>query len=216
MRSSFKLYIALASLVAFILWSALLLIVDVHPIGPNGSSVGFAALNGGFHRLTGVHMGLYTVTDWLGLVPIAFVLGFAVLGFVQLVKRKSLAAVDRNIIFLGIFYVAVGVVFLLFEKLEVNYRPVLINGVLEASYPSSTTLLSLCVIPTAVMQLGGRIKKTWLRRTVSVLLWGFTVFMVIGRVISGVHWLTDIIGGLLVSVALVSTYSFFAEDKISE
>lgn len=51
-------------------------LIDVRAIGPNGSTVGFAALNGRIHDLTGVHMTLYILTDWLGLVPVAFMLGF--------------------------------------------------------------------------------------------------------------------------------------------
>lgn len=53
---------------AFAVWTAAVKCVDVQAIGPNGSSVGLAAINAAIHELTGVHMALYTVTDWLGLI----------------------------------------------------------------------------------------------------------------------------------------------------
>lgn len=193
---------ALACLGAFILWTILVQVVDVRPIGPEGSGVGFAALNGWFHELTDVHMVLYDLTDRLSLIPLGFVVGFGVLGFVQLIRRR----LEWSIIVLGIFYVMVLACFALFEVLVINYRPVLIEGVLEASYPSSTTMLCLCVMPTAVMQLHSRGCKRWM----SVILTAFTIFMVAARAISGVHWLTDIIGGALLSAALVGLYDTFA------
>ena len=206
-KNSWRVASGLIILALFVLWTALVVCVDVRAIGPEGSSVGFAAVNGAFHALTGVHMGLYTLTDWLGIVPFVFVFGFAVLGLVQLIKRRSLLKVDRSILALGVFYIIVAIVYLLFEFVVVNRRPVLIEGVLEPSYPSSTTMLVLCVIPTAMMQLAWRMKSAPARAVVLILLGAFTVFMVVGRLISGVHWLTDIIGGVLVSAGLVALYA---------
>ena len=208
MKKMKSLWIGLAFLVAFALWTALVRFIDVQAIGPNGSSVGFAALNKAVHETIGAHWGLYTVTDWLGLIPIGFVLGFAVLGLVQLVQRRSLFKVDRSILVLGGFYIVVMAMYLLFEEFVINYRPVLIDSNLEASYPSSTTMLALCVLPTAMMQLKSRIRHIAVRRAVLVILGVLTAFMVIGRLISGVHWLTDIIGGVLLSVGLVMFYTF--------
>ena len=203
--------VALGTLAAFALWTFLIRCVDVQPIGPNGSRVGFAAINGAFHALTGVHWALYTLTDWLGLVPVAFALGFAVLGLVQLISRRSLRRVDGSILVLGAFYIAVMAAYLLFEKFAVNYRPVLIDGFLEASYPSSTTLLTLCVMPTAMLQLSRRLRSGRLRSLVLAVLAAFTAFMVVGRLLSGVHWLTDIVGGVLLSAAIVCLYAAAAD-----
>ena len=199
---------ALGALAAFALWTVLLRFVDVQPIGPDGSRVGFASINGAFHALTGVHWTLYTLTDWLGLVPIGIAIGFAVLGLVQLLRRKSLLKVDRDILLLGGFYLVVLAVYVLFETVVINYRPVLIGGKLEASYPSSTTVLALCILPTAMMQLQTRIRREAVRRAVLGILAAFTVFMVAGRLISGVHWLSDITGGVLLSAGLVMLYAF--------
>ena len=193
-------------LTMFVLWTVLVRFVDVRAIGPDGSSVGFATLNGFVHELTGVNWLLYTVTDWLGLVPIAVALGFAILGLVQLIKRKSLWKVDYTILALGVYYIVVMAAYVFFEMVVINYRPTLIDGHLEASYPSSTTMLVMCVMPTAAMQLNVRIKNTVLRRCAIIAIVAFTAFMVIGRLISGVHWITDIIGGALLSAGLVAMY----------
>jgi undecaprenyl-diphosphatase len=181
----------------------------VRAIGPLGSTVGFAALNGYARDLIGVNMSLYVITDWFGLVPIATALGFAILGLVQWIKRKNIWKVDHSILALGVFYVVVIAVYLLFEFVEVNYRPVLIDGYLEVSYPSSTTMLVMCVMPTAAMQASSRIKSRVFRQCVLFAIIAFVAFMIVGRILSGVHWITDIIGGALISVGLVMTYKAF-------
>ena len=199
-------FVGVSLLAAFVLWTVLIRFVDVRAIGPEGLSVGFATLNGFVHELTGVNWFLYTVTDWLGLVPIAVVFGFAILGLVQWIKRKSLFKVDRSILVLGGFYIVVMAVYILFEMVVINYRPILIDGYLEASYPSSTTMLVMCVMPTAMMQLRARIKNKVFSRCVMVAITAFIAFMVMGRLVSGVHWITDIIGGALFSTAIVLMY----------
>lgn len=206
-------YIPLYFIVEFIVWTILISFVDVKEIGPQNSSVGFATLNGFFHNLTGANMSIYTITDWLGLVPIAFCLGFAILGIIEWVKRKSILKVDYSILILGLFYIVVIAVYLLFEEVVINYRPVLINGYLEASYPSSTTMLVMCVMPTAIMQFNNRIKNKILRNSICLIIIAFIAFMVIGRLISGVHWLTDIIGGALLSTGLVMMYYYVSKIK---
>lgn len=202
-----NLYLSGLFFLLFLLWTMALKFVDVLPIGPNGSQVGFASLNGFFHGIKGVHMMIYTITDWLGLVPIIFALGFVILGLSQLIKRKNLRRVDSDILILGGFYVIVMVAYILFEIFTINFRPVLIDGILEASYPSSTTLLVLCIMPTAIMQLHQRMKPSITKRTIEYVLAGFTIFMVWGRLISGVHWLSDIVGGVLLSASLVLMYA---------
>ena len=199
--------------IAFVVWTVLISIVDVRAIGPNGSLVGFGGLNGWFHGLTGANMSLYVITDWLGLVPFGVAFVFAVMGLSQWIKRKDLLKVDGSIIALGCFYIAVIAVYVFFEAVVINYRPILIGGILEASYPSSTTMLVMCVMPTAMMQVSKRVKNKAMKYLLIILISIFTVFMVVGRIISGVHWLSDIIGGALISAALVLAYHTAAKEK---
>ena len=201
-----RIFVGAGFLAAFVLWTVLVSLVDIGAIGPDGSSVGFATLNGYVHKFTGVNFHLYTITDWLGLVPIGVAFGFAMLGLAQWIKRKSLLKVDRSLLALGGFYVVVLAAYLFFEIVVINYRPVLLGGYLEASYPSSTTMLVMCVMPAAMIQLHARIKNRVFRRCVMISIAVFIVFMVIGRLVSGVHWLSDIIGGALISAGLVMIY----------
>ena len=197
-------------LLASLLWTALIRSVDVQAAGPTGTKVGFAAFNLWFHKLTGVHMTLYTITDWLGLVPIAVCLGFGMVGFFQLIRRKSLLMVDPDIILLGVYYILVIIAYLVFEMVPVNYRPILIGGVLEASYPSSTTLLVLSVMPTLKFQIDRRAEKPLIRNAAGVFAIMFSAFMVTGRLIAGVHWATDIIGAIFLSRGLFLLYRYAA------
>lgn len=193
-------------LAAFAVWTFLIQTVDVQQIGPRQSAVGFATVNGWFHHLTNVHWMLYTLTDWLGLVPIVVCLLFACVGLAQLVQRRSLLKVDLDILLLGVYYVLVIFAYLLFEMVPLNYRPVLIEDILETAYPSSTTLLVLSVMPTLHFQAERRLKNSALRRCIRVLTVLFSVFMVVGRFLSGVHWLTDIVGAILLSGGLFLLY----------
>lgn len=190
-------------LTLFLLWTWLIRTVDVQPVGPGGTAVGFATLNSRFHDLTGVHMGIYTATDWLGLVPMGVCFLFAGLGLLQLIRRRKLRKVDGDILLLGIYYTLVIGCYLAFEMYPVNYRPILIAGRLEASYPSSTTLLVLSVMPTLTFQARRRWKHAAVIQFLTTL---FSVAMVFGRLISGVHWLTDIVGSLLLSGGLYWLY----------
>lgn len=119
---------------------------------------------------------------------------------------------DRSILALGGFYIAVIAMYVLFELMPINYRPVLIDGCLEVSYPSSTTLMTMCVMPTAIMQLNGRIKSKALSRAFFLVIAVFTAFMVVGRLVSGVHWITDIIGGALLSAGLIFAYCWIITE----
>lgn len=200
------LFIGGAFILVFVIWTAMIQLVDVAPVGVNGTEVGFATFNCWFHKLTGVHMVLYTITDWLGLVPIVICMIFGGIGFVQLVKRRSLFKVDYDIIFLGIYYVIVIFGYLIFEMIPINYRPILIEGFMEASYPSSTTLLVLSVMPTLNFQVNRRLENDSAKKLICTFANIFSAFMVIGRLVSGVHWFTDIVGSVMLSIGLFCIY----------
>ncbi len=191
---------------AFAAWTVLIQTADVRPWGQNGTNIGFAALNCWFFSLTGVHLLLYTVTDWLGLVPLAVCMAFGVIGLAQLIERRSLLKVDYDITLLGIYYFIVILGYLIFEMIPINYRPIPIEGRMETSYPSSTTLLVLSVMPTLVFQTKRRVKNPAVRSAVCTVTVLFSAFMVIGRLVSGVHWFTDIFGGMLLSAGLFYVY----------
>ena len=197
-------------ILVFAVWTILIQKVDVQPAGSYEpqKDVGFAGINTWFHGLTGFSETLYKITDWLGLVPIAICIGFGILGLIQMIKRKSLLKVDTDIILLGIFYIVVIAGYLLFEKITINYRPVLVDGLAkpESSYPSSTTLLVLSVMPTLIFQVNRRMENVNAKKSVTIIAVLFTAFMLIGRTVAGVHWLTDILGAVFLSAGLYLVY----------
>ena len=201
-----KLIIAITLLLCFVFWTLLILTIDVKPVGVNNTDIGFATLNTWFHRLVGIHMSLYMITDWLSLFPLSVCSLFAGIGLGQLIRRKSLKKVDKDIILLGIYYLLVIICFVGFEFMPINYRPILIEGVMEVSYPSSTTLLVLSVMPTLIFQAKRRLTNGTFRNLVCIFTYFYSAFMVIGRLLSGVHWLTDIVGGMLLSAGLFLMY----------
>ena len=169
--------------------------------------VGFATINQFVFDLIGVHSIWYDITGWLGVFAILVALGFAAVGLYQLLKRKSLRKVDREISILGTFYVLVIGFYLFFEQVVINYRPVILDNVLEPSYPSSHTILVVCIMATAALQLHSffpnKKKFCFGMDLVAAFLVTLTV---IGRLMAGVHWFTDLVGGLLLSAALVALY----------
>ncbi len=175
------LWIGCIFIASFVIWTLLIQAVDVQPLGVNGTNIGFATINCWFYRLTGVHMVIYTITDWLGLIPIFICMIFGGIGCIQLLKRRSLLKVDYDIIFLGVYYILVIFGYLIFEMIPINYRPILIEGFMEVSYPSSTTLLVLCVMPTLIEQINRRSKNEIVKKVIKALVICFSTFMVFGR-----------------------------------
>lgn len=204
--------IAMILTVISIIYTYLVKVVDVKAIGPNGSVVGFAKFNDGFRNLVGHHMGLYKITEILGLIVILIVLIYGLLGLVQLIKRKSLVKVDRELILLGTLYVLMAVVYVFFEKFIINYRPIIIDGELEASYPSSHTILAICICVSSLIVSRKYLSDKYLKiANVITILLLLGVFL--GRVISGVHWISDILGGVIIASTLLMYFYVLYDTK---
>jgi len=211
-RNIRKIVIGLLLVLVFIIWTFLVQNIDVGQIGPNNTSVGFSLINKRFHDLTGVDMPLYIITDWLGIVPFIICGIFGLLGLSQLINRKNLFKVDYDITILGIYYIIVISVFVLFNIVAINYRPILIENKLEISYPSSTTLLVISVMPTLKFQIDRRINNRIALFINNLFVYCFITFMVVGRLVSGVHWFTDIIGATLIGVGLFLIYDGIVDN----
>ena len=187
-----------------IIYIIMLKTIDVKPIGPYHTKVGFAAINNFVHIHLPKNMIWYNITKYLGYLTFILIIYYAIIGLKQLIKNKSLKKVDKKILLLGAFYVLVGIVYIIFEKVIINYRPVLMEGELEASFPSSHTMLALCVCASSLVMSKNYIKSEKAKQILDIVTWVVMVVLVIGRLISGVHWLTDIIGGIIISGFLLS------------
>ncbi len=179
------------------------------------AELGFAGINQAVFASLGQNELWYEMTELLGVMALGIAAIFALIGLYQLVTRKRLLAVDREILLLAVFYVLVAVFYLFFEMAVVNYRPVLTDGTLEASYPSSHAMLACSFFLSAPFAARHLIESRVLRVTVTALAALTAALTVVGRLLSGVHWLTDIIGAILLSAALVTLYvaalSFFEQ-----
>lgn len=196
-------------IVLAIIYTILVKHIDVQAIGPKKALVGFATINKFIFNLIGVNTSFYHITDWLGLIPLFIGFIYATIGFIQLIKRKSLFKVDKEIIGLGVFYIILIELYVFFEIYVINYRPILMNGILEASYPSSHTLLSICVCGSSLMinEVLFNDKKIFkIENIISIL---SICIIVLGRLISGVHWFSDIVGSILISMALLKMLSIY-------
>ena len=190
--------------------------IDVKPIGPFGSKVGFAGINSFVHKQVGLNMGWYRLSKYLGYITFLIIFYYGYLGLMQLVERKKLFKVDKRLLVLGFFYILVGIVYVFFEKVVINYRPVILNGELEASFPSSHTMLGICVCLSSLFISKYYVKDKRYLKYFNICTFLIMILLVISRTLSGVHWITDIIGGIIISVFLISVfYLFIYTPKVS-
>ena len=195
-------------------FSLLAVMVDRAAIGPNGTSVGFSALNGAFAGAFGYNEVFDMVSDVMMGISFLVVISFAVMGVKELVRRKSISKVDKAILGLGIIYVAVAVIYVAFDKIPVNYRPIIPPGEteLKTSYPSTHTLIIVTVMGSAMVAWERVIKN---ERLVRILKIAAVIVMAVGvlsRLFAGVHWFTDIIAGILFSLTLISFYTAWSTN----
>ncbi|CCY94408.1 pAP2 family protein [Firmicutes bacterium CAG:884] len=189
-------------LILSVVFTLLVKNIDVKAIGPNESLVGFADINKLFHNLIGSNMAIYKITEIIGLIPLLIAFIYVIIGIKQLITRKSLLKVDKEIYLLGLFYILVLGVYIFFEKVVINYRPVLIDNILEPSYPSSHTLMSICICISSIM-INKKLFRNNLADIENIISIIVMVLIIVGRIISGVHWFTDILGGIIISSTLV-------------
>ena len=197
-----------AGLILFaIIYTCLVKVVDVQPVGAEGSNIGFATINKFVFDNIGFNNIWYKITEILGYVPILFVGVYGLIGMYQLIKGKSFAKVDKELICLAIFYVIVIALYVFFEKVIINYRPVILDEGLEASYPSSHTLMSLCLCGSSIL-INKKLFKNKYTNIMNIINYIMIIVIVVGRLISGVHWFTDILGGIIISSALLKTFKY--------
>ena len=193
----------------FVILLACVKCADVAAIGPAGTSIGLAGINGAARTAIGLNLSLREISEWLGKLAIALVLAFVCVGLVQFIRRKSLKKVDRELLALGCLYAALACCYIFFEKVIINYRPVILPGEAapEASFPSSHAMLACVIFGSAALLAGRYVKDRTLRLLLMLLCVLLAAAAVLLRLFSGVHWLTDILAGVLLGAALLELYA---------
>ncbi len=184
----------------------LLLTFDLRPIGPQNTVIGLAGINKWFYDLLGTNELCYEITEYLGLAAFGAVGIIALVALAEWIKRKSLWKIGFDLWLTVAFLGLMAVLYVLFEVVIINYRPVLEEGEIAASFPSSHTMLVFCVM-WASAWCAHRIPWRGVRITVQTLCILILLVTAVGRLLSGVHWFTDILGGVLVSLSLGCFYS---------
>lgn len=216
-KSKKKFMIAGGLLFVFILFTVAVMKVDVAAIGPKDSLVGLSKINDFMFKKLGTHPIWDMITEVLLVTAFLIVLLFGVIGIKQLIERKSLWKVEHGILLLAVFYVFLAAFYELFEVVVVNYRPILEDGELAASFPSSHTMLICSIVGSAMVLVYRMLTNKVVRNAVEIIGGIILILAVIGRLLAGVHWFTDILGGVLLSAALVMFYdaSVVYMDEIS-
>ncbi|MBR5782588.1 MAG: phosphatase PAP2 family protein [Clostridia bacterium] len=200
--------------VLFALFIALILavlFVDVQAIGPNDSEIGLSTLNGRFFDKFSGNIFWYSVTETLGYAAVVVMAIFIGMALGQLYKRKSLKRVDGALIALITVYTLLAFLYVFFEIVIINYRPVLEENALAASFPSSHTMLICTAMLSGCLHMERLTEDKVIRGVATAFAYIVVIITVVGRALSGVHWLTDIIGGVLISAALVMLYIGLSE-----
>ncbi|MBE5848493.1 MAG: phosphatase PAP2 family protein [Lachnospiraceae bacterium] len=198
-----------AFLIAFVLFTLAVYFVDVKPIGPHNSEVGLATLNRAVHDAIGMHGTAYTISKLIGYLCFAICGFFAAIGAMQFLTTKKLSAVDGDIRALGLIYVITAAIYVLFEILIINYRPVVRDEGLEASYPSSHTMIILVVLGTLAVFLQRKVRVSMIRTVAVMITDVIAATGVMARLLSGCHWLTDVLGSIILSISLIMLHCAF-------
>lgn len=186
--------------------------VDLGYVASTGSVVGFSSVNIPFAERFAFNEIFYKVSEILGYLAFAVIALFALIGLFQLIKGKSFKKVDSDLYALALTYVFTIALYTFFDKvLVINLRPLIVPGdlALEPSFPSSHTLLSVVVFGTAISECG-KINKSWVKGIFTFVLSILMVGTVLFRLFSGVHWVTDIVGGILWGEALMALFQLFS------
>lgn len=198
-----------ALMLVFILFTVLVKTIDLSYVPPKGTPIGFSSLNCAVFEALGTNDVAYYISEALGLFVLVIPFVFAVSALVQWIKRKSLFRIDRDLWVLFAAYALTLAFYCFFEIVVINYRPIRIDGVTEASYPSSHTLLAIVIAGISFLQIRQRIKKAQIRIP---LLCAVTLLMIaipVLRLLSGVHWVTDIVAAILLGSSIIFLYHGF-------
>ncbi len=143
-------------------------------------------------------------SDVILYISILFILGLIIYGIYQLYKRKSLFKVDKDIILTGFGFVFIIIIWFIFDKfIDINYRPIAVNGSAQTSFPSTHVMLA-CFSLLATTRI--ILKRNTNELKYNIITYGGVSILVIlcslGRILSKMHWTTDVLGAIFISLAI--------------
>lgn len=193
-------------IISFVVFTLIVKTVDVAIVGPAGSSVGLSHLNAKIFNAVGTSSVMDKLTDICLVLSIIVAFSIVCIGVVQLAKRKSLFKVDKSILWLVLVYILMALTYIFFEFVVINFRPILANGQIEPSYPSSHTLIVCCIMVSSIFVMNNLFTNKILKYGYLAGATTITIFNAVGRLLSGMHWFTDIIGAILLSAVIIMLY----------
>ncbi len=144
------------------------------------------------------------ITDIILVAALAVFAVFAILGLYQWIKRKSLKKVDKPLLLSLIPLSLMAATFIIFEKfLVLNTRP---NGSGEPSFPSTHTMVVATIFLLTAIILPNYIKSKTARIIMDIVMLLFIILVSIGRVLANMHWVSDVVGGLIFAAIFAVIY----------
>lgn len=204
-KTSFTMSLIL--LAVSVIFTLLVAFVGRAPVGPENSEVDFAALNAALHDQFGYNTVFYGISSVLGYLTILTALINCVGYLANLIKKKDLRMVRADLTATLGIYILLAVLYLVFEFVVINYRPVILEEGLEASFPSTHSMLAIAVMFSAAQQVRTGMKESGIRNILILLCVLTGVLTPVTRFFSGVHWFTDILGGVLYGLFLTSLFA---------
>lgn len=214
MKAKYYLIVCATLLVAFLALWCCVVFVDVQRVGANDTTLGLASVNLAVFLLLGQDATWDYVTDWLTVVCILVGASVGAKAFFQAVMRKSVKKVDTELyVVLGCYLLALAFV-ALFEIVPVNYRPLLAQGNLQASFPSTHALICIVSVGETLFTATFRKCRKPLQLTICALFALCCVAVCLGRLLAGAHWLTDVVASVLLGGAIVALCGFLCQKVV--
>lgn len=151
------------------------------------------------------------ITDIILISSILSLSVFAILGLCQLFSRKSIKKVDRSLLAMFIPLILMAVAYFVFNHFLIwNVRP---NGSGEASFPSSHVMVVSTIFFCIALILPQYIHSKLACASLNLLMLLLIVFTAIGRVVSNMHWMSDVFGALAFSAIFAFVYFLIIRRK---
>ena len=202
--------IATTLTVFFVVFTLTLKLVDMQ--SDSSQFIGWASINIWWRDLIGVHFSWHIISHFIALISLLVLTGILIWQVITVFHRRKLSALTRNWWVFDITLLALGLSYLLFQIVAINYRPIQVDGAIEISYPSSHSLLITTTWLLIIFRLRREIQSQTWRRILIIVGWTLMLTGVIARLLCGYHWFTDIVGGVLLGTVFAAWYQAFVVE----